>query len=322
MARPLCAVRRFRWDDALPACWKDFVDALDAGIDRVVLYGPSGTGKTYAALREGVGHAGRAPARLHRGHDGRGRDGVLDADGVGAVRVARRRGACARGVATAPAAGGSSSTRPTARRATCSRCCSRCATPTARRGSTTPRPGRCSRRSTGFTVVMTTNLEHPEELPAALRDRFPVAIEIDAPHPDAVDAAARGPPRRGDRDHRGPGAAARVAPRVLRLRAAPRVRRAGPRGATRVRRGAWRGDRRRARDRRGRVERGERAGRSPSCSPRGATVPGPRRWLVEPGAARRGRGLDRPRGAARCACRSAAARTGGSCAPTSSCTPG
>ena len=39
----------------------------------------------------------------------------------------------------------------------------------------------------GFTVVMTTNLEHPEELPVALRDRFPVAIEIDAPHPDAVD---------------------------------------------------------------------------------------------------------------------------------------
>jgi hypothetical protein len=34
---------------------------------------------------------------------------------------------------------------------------------------------------------MTTNLEHPEELPAALRDRFPVAIGIDAPHPDAVD---------------------------------------------------------------------------------------------------------------------------------------
>ena len=42
----------------LPACWMDFVDALDAGIDRIVLYGPSGTGKTYAALRLGVGAAG------------------------------------------------------------------------------------------------------------------------------------------------------------------------------------------------------------------------------------------------------------------------
>ena len=38
----------------------------------------------------------------------------------------------------------------------------------------------------GFTVVMTSNLEHPEELPSALRDREPVAIEVDAPHPAAV----------------------------------------------------------------------------------------------------------------------------------------
>ena len=44
--------------DSLPGCWRDFVDALDAGIDRIVLYGPSGTGKTYAALREGVGVSG------------------------------------------------------------------------------------------------------------------------------------------------------------------------------------------------------------------------------------------------------------------------
>ena len=44
--------------DSLPGCWRDFADALDAGIDRIVLYGPSGTGKTYAALREGVGAPG------------------------------------------------------------------------------------------------------------------------------------------------------------------------------------------------------------------------------------------------------------------------
>lgn len=60
----------------------------------------------------------------------------------------------------------------------------------------------------GFTVVMTSNLEHPGELPSALRDRFPVAIEIDAPHPGALArlpedlrcaaaaAAAAAPPRR------------------------------------------------------------------------------------------------------------------------------
>jgi MoxR-like ATPase len=37
-----------------------------------------------------------------------------------------------------------------------------------------------------FTVVMTTNVERLSDIPAALRDRFPVAIRIDRPHPVAV----------------------------------------------------------------------------------------------------------------------------------------
>jgi hypothetical protein len=38
----------------------------------------------------------------------------------------------------------------------------------------------------GFSVIMTTNVEHLLEIPEALRDRFPVAIRIDQPHPKAV----------------------------------------------------------------------------------------------------------------------------------------
>jgi MoxR-like ATPase len=38
----------------------------------------------------------------------------------------------------------------------------------------------------GFSVVMTTNLEDPNDLHEALRDRFPVAICMDAPHPAAL----------------------------------------------------------------------------------------------------------------------------------------
>jgi MoxR-like ATPase len=38
----------------------------------------------------------------------------------------------------------------------------------------------------GFSVVMTTNIETMEELPEALKDRFPVAIRINQPHPDAL----------------------------------------------------------------------------------------------------------------------------------------
>ena len=38
----------------------------------------------------------------------------------------------------------------------------------------------------GFSVVMTTNIEQMSELPMALKDRFPVAIRINEPHPDAL----------------------------------------------------------------------------------------------------------------------------------------
>ena len=41
------------------------------------------------------------------------------------------------------------------------------------------------RPAKGFTVIATMNGD-PEGLPPALRDRFPVAIEIDTVHPDAV----------------------------------------------------------------------------------------------------------------------------------------
>ena len=42
----------------LPQCWQDVKDALDSGIDRVILFGPAGTGKTYAGLTFGNIHAG------------------------------------------------------------------------------------------------------------------------------------------------------------------------------------------------------------------------------------------------------------------------
>jgi len=36
--------------DTLPQCWQDFTDLIEAGIDRVLLHGAPGTGKTYAGL--------------------------------------------------------------------------------------------------------------------------------------------------------------------------------------------------------------------------------------------------------------------------------
>ena len=39
--------RKAKDDNQLPKCWQDVKDALDAGIDRLVLFGTAGIGKTY-----------------------------------------------------------------------------------------------------------------------------------------------------------------------------------------------------------------------------------------------------------------------------------
>jgi MoxR-like ATPase len=49
-----------------------------------------------------------------------------------------------------------------------------------------PHSGEVVRPHPDFSVVMTTNLERLEELPVALRDRFPLAVRIDRPHPSSV----------------------------------------------------------------------------------------------------------------------------------------
>ena len=37
----------------VPQCWQDVQDALSAGIDRLILFGPPGTGKTFAGMNYG-----------------------------------------------------------------------------------------------------------------------------------------------------------------------------------------------------------------------------------------------------------------------------
>jgi len=166
-------------------CWRDFEDVMLAGVSRVLLYGPPGTGKTFAALHHGCGDvpaerlvctedltsgeitgtwmpAGpskfewrEGPAiRAWRGNDGLGGRLVLD-------EVDRASGdalATLLAVTDSPAS-------------------ARWRNPDTLEWV---RPG------PAFSVVMTSNLDDLEDVPAPLRDRFPVAIRIDRPHPSAV----------------------------------------------------------------------------------------------------------------------------------------
>lgn len=176
--------------DDVGQCWRDLGDVLGAGIDRVLLYGPPGTGKTYAALRLATG---ASPAeRLVCTEDLTTGEITGTWMPVGEGRWTWREGPairawCARGgrgarlvVDEVDRASGD-------------------ALATLLAVTDSPSSARWRHPETGewvapgpdFTVVMTTNLEHLDELPAALRDRFPVAIPIDRPHPGALDTLSQ-----------------------------------------------------------------------------------------------------------------------------------
>ena len=173
----------------LPQCWQDLNDVLSAGIDRVILYGPPGTGKTYAGLRLGVNDAGAW--RLVCTEDMTNFDvtgGYMpDKDGFkwsdGAALKAWRGDGITGGrlvVDEIDKAGGDVFATLLAMTDTVD-------------SATWWNPGtkRIEVPREGFSVVMTTNIENLEELPAALTDRFPCSIRINEPHPDSLKALDR-----------------------------------------------------------------------------------------------------------------------------------
>lgn len=166
------------------SCWRDVEDVLAAGLSRILLYGPPGTGKTFAALHHGVeGIAERlvctedlttgevtgtwmptaehrfewreGPAiRAWRGVDGLGSRLVLD-------EVDRASGDA---LATLLAITDSSESARWRH----------------------PESLEWVRPGPAFSVVMTSNIDDLEDVPRSLRDRFPVSIRVDRPHPSAV----------------------------------------------------------------------------------------------------------------------------------------
>ena len=169
----------------LPQCWQDFNDVLSAGIDRVILYGPPGTGKTFAGLNFGPIDSGAW--RLVCTEDMTNFDvtgGFLpDKDGSfkwhdGAAIKAWRGDGITGGrlvVDEIDKAGGDVFATLLAM------------TDTVESAKwENPATGRIEMPREAFSVVMTTNIENMEELPVALKDRFPCAIRINEPHPDSL----------------------------------------------------------------------------------------------------------------------------------------
>lgn len=169
----------------LPKCWADVKLALDAGIDRVILFGPPGTGKTYAGMN--FGYVNRGAYRLICTDD------MTNGDLVGHM-IPNEQGTFSwingKGLKAWDGDGklggrlvideidkAGSDVYATLLNITDS---------TESASWTNELTGVRYEPRPGFSVVMTTNIEQMEDLPEALKDRFPVCIRINQPHPDAL----------------------------------------------------------------------------------------------------------------------------------------
>lgn len=166
-------------------CWADVDDALKAGVNRLVLYGPPGTGKTFAGLTLNTGD--RPTYRLICTPD------MTNADVTGAwmpndkgtfswiegqaVKAWRSGGRLI--VDEIDKAGGDVFATLLAMTDSPESC-----------RWENPQTGKIETPADGFSVVMTTNVEDLEDLPEAIRSRFPVRVRIDKPHPLALERLA------------------------------------------------------------------------------------------------------------------------------------
>lgn len=173
--------------DEIGQCWRDLADVVEAGVSRVLLYGPPGTGKTYAALRFGV--ASGVAERLVCTEDlttgeitgtwmpaGEGRWEWREGPAIRAWREGEGRGGRLVVDEVDRASGDALSTLLAVTDS-----------PESARWRN-PQSGDWVSPGLEFSVVMTTNLEELDDIPSALRDRFPVAIRIDRPHPASLQA--------------------------------------------------------------------------------------------------------------------------------------
>ena len=165
----------------VPQCYQDIDDVLDAGIKRIIFYGPPGTGKTFTGLTAGVGEAGAI--RLICTED------MTSADVAGwFMPNAEGNFTWLEGAAVKAWNTGARLVIDEIDKASGDVFALLLAFTDSIASATYNHPvtNEILRPHANFSVVMTSNIENPNELPAALRDRFPVAIKVDAAHPAAL----------------------------------------------------------------------------------------------------------------------------------------
>lgn len=163
-----------------PQCWQDVEAVLNAGIDRLILFGPPGTGKTYAGLH--YGDVERGAHRIICNED------MTSADVTGYMKPVGNDWKWIDGQAIKAWKTGGRVVADEINKASgdvLSLLLAMFDTPESAEWEH-PDTGEILKPQPGFSVVMTTNVEDMDELPQALKDRFPVAIRINQPHPSAL----------------------------------------------------------------------------------------------------------------------------------------
>ena len=172
----------------VPQCFIDLNDVLAAGCKRVILYGPPGTGKTYSAQTLHVNAAGFETLLCS--------EDMSNADIVGAMLPNERGGfSYVKGIGPITWDGdgtvGGRLVVDEINRASGDVVTTLMKFLDSPESAVWKNPytGEVHFPREGFSAIMTTNFEDPNEIEGPLRDRFPVAIKIDAAHPAALVSA-------------------------------------------------------------------------------------------------------------------------------------
>lgn len=165
----------------VPTCHQLLDRVLAAGIKRVILYGPPGTGKTYSALNRVLN--GKPSYRLVCTEE------MTTMDVSGAILPSTDGWQWRDGEATKAWRTGGRLVIDEIDKANGDVFALLLAYTDSMGSASYCLPnGETIYPHPDFSVVMTTNIEDPNDLPPALKDRFPIAIAMDQAHPQALES--------------------------------------------------------------------------------------------------------------------------------------